>query len=105
MDYKKPRTNPEAAGANRLSRLMRRKGWMIWKHGAGKFVSGWPDYYAAHPSWGTKWIETKAPGGKLRPSQIKRFSAMSKYGVEIWVLEDERDYMKLFKKPNWRMYM
>ena len=105
MNYKKPKTSPEAAGSARLVRLMRRKGWGVWKHGAGKFASGWPDFWARHPKWGTKWIETKAPGGKLRPSQIKKFSEMAKYGEPIWVLESEEDYMKLFKEPNWRMYM
>lgn len=73
--------------------------------GSGKFVTGWPDYYAYHPKHGARWIETKAPKGKLRNSQIKRFGEMSKYGDSIWVLEGKDTYHRLFEDSNWRAYI
>ena len=74
------------------------------KVGAGKYVSGWPDMYAYHPVFKQRWVEMKAPGEKLRASQIKRFTKMDKYGCDIWVLEDRSDYARLFREPNWREY-
>lgn len=105
MIYKHPRKQPEAAAALRLTRLMRFKGWGVWKHGAGKYVAGWPDYYSVHPEYGHRWFETKVPTGKLRPSQVTRFTEMAKYGESIWVLRDERDYMLLFGLANWRLWL
>lgn len=84
---------------------MELRGWLVMKMGAGKYVSGWPDCYAAHIKWGQRWFETKVPGGKLRASQIKRFAKLAQYGVEIWVLEGPETYMRLFKNPNWRQYI
>lgn len=104
MNYQAPRKKSEAAAAKKLIDLMEAKGWCVMKLGAGKYVSGWPDYYAMHPRWGVRWFETKAPGKKLRPSQRKRFTTMSRYGDKIWVLEGKDTYMRLFEAPNWRAY-
>ena len=105
MDYKQPRSQPESKAAKRLCNYMEARGWGVWKVGAGKYVSGWPDYYAFHPQHGHRWIETKAPGGKLRGSQIKRFRSMTKAGDSIFVLEDEKTYARLFQPANWELYI
>lgn len=104
MQYRKPKQQKEAIAAHKLISLMRVKGWLVMKLGAGKYVSGWPDYYAVHPRWGCKWFETKAKGSKLRSTQRERFARMTKYGDKIWVLEGAETYMKLFQDPNWREY-
>ena len=110
MDYKQPhknvRTGPEATGAMRLKRFMIAKGWSLKKLHGGKYQEGLPDYVCMHSLHGLKWIEMKAPGGKLRQSQIKCFGEFEKYGQQVYVLEDEQDYPKLFKTTgNWRAYI
>lgn len=110
MDYKQPRKNvktgPEAAGAMRLRRYMLARGWYSKKLHGGKYQSGLPDNVYMHSLHGLKWIETKAPGEWLRPSQVKCFGEFEKYGQQVYVLEDEQDYPKLFKTTgNWRAYI
>ena len=110
MNYKQPyntvRTGPEAHGARRLRLYMRSRGWYTKKLHGGKYQSGLPDLLAIHPIHGIKWIETKAPGEKLRSSQRKEFIIMEKFGQKIFVLEDEKDYLKLFMaRSNWMEYV
>lgn len=116
MKYKKPKktvkSGPEATGAKRFIRHMVARGWTCMKIGGGKFTIGWPDYYCHHPYYGHRWVEAKKPGGLLRESQIKRFTQLNKAGDHVFILRDERDYMKLFKKDkygklvdNWGDYL
>lgn len=105
MEYSKPKGNPEALGAARLIKFMRAKGWSCWKVGAGKYVSGWPDYYCHHPIFCHRWIETKTLKGKLSSSQIKRFGELKKSGDKVFVLTDETHYPRLFKQPNWEQFI
>lgn len=84
---------------------MQSKGWYIRKIGASMYAIGWPDFYAFHILHGHRWIETKAPGGKLRKTQIREFNNMAKLGDKIYVLETYKDYYKLFNNDNWREYI
>ncbi len=105
MDFKRPKGRPEAKGARRLVLYMEARGWVCDKLGGSKYASGWPDFWCFHPKFGERWVETKAPGGKLRPSQIKRFTRWAKHGIKIYVLEDEKHYQRLFgQEDNWRRY-
>lgn len=83
---------------------MRAQGWVIWKLGAGKYVSGWPDYYCFHKMHGHRWMETKDKNEVLTPAQVKRFREMDSAGDSVFVLETYHQYQRLFKKPNWRLY-
>ncbi len=105
MEHRKPRGKPEAKGANRLCNYMRARGWGIWKIGGSKYTVGWPDYYAYHPQHGHRWIETKTKTGKLEPSQKIRFRELTDKGDKVYVLTDEKHYDRLFKEPNWIMYV
>ncbi len=110
LQYKNPKitvkTGPEAKGAKRLRLHMRAKGWYIKKLHGGRYQSGLPDLLCLHSLHGHRWVETKSPGGKLRQSQIHEFTIMEQHGEQIYVLEDEKDYMKLFnKKGNWLQYV
>ena len=109
MDFKLPRntvrTGPESKGSERLQLFMRSKGWWCKKLHGGKYQSGLPDLLALHPLHGHRWIETKAPGEKLRPTQRKMFAMFNRYRQKVYVLEDEKGYWKLFdKKDNWLTY-
>lgn len=109
MDFKPPRntvaTGPEAQGSKNLKKFMEARGWKLMKLHGGKYQSGWPDYVAMHLVHGMRWIEMKAPGGKLRPSQVQKFNTMTKYGQEVYVLRDEKDYHVLNGKGNWLEYV
>lgn len=108
MDFIPPRrtvrTGPEAKGLQRLCLYLRARGWYIKKLHGGKYQSGLPDLLALHSVHGLRWIEMKAPNGKLRVSQINEFCKMEKHGQQIHVLEDESHYERLFKPGNWRSY-
>lgn len=106
MDFKRPRKRIEFSESNKLRRYMEERGWLIKKLHGGKYQSGFPDLVAMHPEHGLRWIETKAPGGKLRPSQRKFFAVMSTHGQLIFVLHSVKDYPLLFSKyDNWISYI
>ena len=107
MDYKKPRVceRIEDAGAKRLRIHMKARGWDIIKTHGSIYQEGLPDLYCFHSTHGVRWIETKAPGRKLRQSQIRVCNRFGKKGIGVWVLEDEKDYCKLFQKDNWMVYV
>ncbi len=80
--------------------------WMVRKvtvmHGS---MAGWPDVYAAHKLYGTRWIETKRPiHGRLTEDQMKVFGDFQAHGAGIWILETIHDYPLLWKPPNWWQY-
>jgi len=109
MKFKPPKNNvrsgPEAKGASRLCMYMRGEGWYLKKLHGGYYQSGMPDYVAWHPLHGQRWIETKAPGGKISKVQFDMFKLMERYGQEVFILEDEKHYYRLFeKKGNWFEY-
>lgn len=110
MDFKLPRhtvhTGPEALGARRLRQYMLKEGWHIEKLHGNKYQSGLPDLLCIHPRHGLRWIETKAPGGKLTGSQVTKFYKFKKYGQQIYVLENETHYHRLFDDVgNWERYI
>ena len=103
--HKTIRSGPEAKGTRLLINYMRAHGWWCKKIHGGKFQSGLPDWYCIDPSYGHKWVEMKAPNGKISSSQIQVFSQMTKYGDKIWICRDEKDYQLLFGPPNWKKYV
>jgi hypothetical protein len=49
---------------------------------------GWPDYIVLIGDNRHFWIEWKAPGGKLRPNQVKRIEQLRKGGELVYVLDE-----------------
>jgi hypothetical protein len=49
---------------------------------------GWPDYIVLLGENRHFWLEWKAPGGKLRPNQVKRIEQLRKGGELVYVLEE-----------------
>lgn len=48
---------------------------------------GWPDYIVLIGDNRHFWIEWKAPGGRLRPNQVKRIEQLRKGGELVFVLD------------------
>ena len=110
MNYQQPRrtvkTGPEKKCQDKLVSFLSLKGWHIEKLHGGMYQQGFPDLYALHPVHGDRWIEMKAPGGKLRKTQIAKFGKWYKYGKQVYVLEGPEHYARLFKvRGNWLNYI
>jgi len=105
MILKKKRSSlqPETTKVVRpLMLLMRARGWYVKKIHGSQYQSGLPDLFAAHPKYGSRWIECKWGNNFLSAAQIKEFAAMDKAGVGIWVLRSPDEYDILLKPANWR---
>lgn len=88
-----------------LVRAMKQRGWLVKKVTGSAYMEGWPDYFAAHKDHGTRWFEAKRPkDGKLSRVQVVVFGQFQRAGVDIYILETERDYQLLFGKANWWKY-
>ncbi len=82
--------------------------WFVIKTHGNEYQSGLPDLYAAHMSFGPRWIETKTPDKyAFTPAQLKTFPLMQAAGVGIWVLTAATEYeiSKLFGPANWYHYL
>ena len=105
MNLRVKRTRPEDKLANLLRKLMESSEWCVEKTHGSMYQSGFPDFLCMHLVWGTKWIENKVPGGRLRPSQISKFLIWEKAGAEIFVCTGPKDYYKIFEHPNWGEFL
>lgn len=80
-------------------------GWRTKKIHGNRFQVGLPDLYAYHKVYGQRWIEIKDPKGDLRFEQVKIIREFGQHGVGVWILEDIKDIVKLYKEPNSAEYM
>ena len=51
-------------------------------------LSGMPDRLVILPEGHIAFVEVKAPGGKLRPLQIRRHELLRRLGCKVYVLDD-----------------
>ena len=80
---------------------MRNEGWKCRRLNvsAGIYSTpGFPDYFCTHYKHGQRWIETKAPGGKLRKEQEEFASYCEMANIGVCVFNDEKDYTLIFDK-------
>ena len=92
----------EKAYEKELRAYMHEQGWHTEKTHGNAFQEGFPDLYCMHPKFGTRWVEMKRPeDGRLKASQIKKFSLWQAHGVGVWILTGPKDYKKLWDPPNW----
>ncbi len=97
---------PEAQIQKALIKYLRQKGWWVKTTHGNAHTSGWPDLFAKHRLYGARWIEVKLPdmkGSKFTPAQLRDFPKFE----QVWVLTaaDRDEYDKLFKEPNWWLYL
>lgn len=78
----------EAALVTRVRRELDRRGaWTINLHGSVMGTTGLPDFLAVHRGRALL-IETKAPGGRLRPRQRLVLAEAKKAGAVVVVAHD-----------------
>lgn len=80
--------------------------WFCLETFGSAFQSGFPDIFACHKRYGTRWIECKNPKGyKFTPAQLDVFPHFSSQGVGIWILTDVNEVLKIFQPANWYTYL
>lgn len=102
------RKKPETILQNGIAGMLRMKGWYVMATHGNMYQSGFPDLYATHSIYGTRWIEVKRPSGySFTPAQLDHFPKLSAHGTRIYILTaaTEEEYKKLFGPANWHMYL
>ena len=99
---------PEAKIQEDIIKFLRQRGWFVKPTHGNMYQHGLPDLYIAKRRYGTRWVEVKNPVSfKFTPAQWEDFPRMVAEGVRIWVMvaATEKEYQKLFDKPNLWIYM
>lgn len=110
MDAFRPRKKgaPEDKIKTAIIDLLTLRGWFCKITHGNLYQSGFPDVYACHPRYGTRWIEVKNPGKyAFTAAQLEDFPKLVAHGAGIWVLvaATEEEYKKLFQPCNWYQYL
>jgi hypothetical protein len=93
-----PSGGPEREIQEAIKARLREGGWHCVDLYGHTFSHGFPDLYACHRDWGSRWIEVKARAA-FTPSQVRVFREMAAAGCGIWVLHSA-DVTPLFRRPN-----
>jgi hypothetical protein len=104
----KSKLGPEAIIEKKATYNLRARGWFVKKCHGNEFQSGFPDNFACHRMYGSRWIEFKCPtGSRLEESQVKTFERFGEKKVGVWVLTsfENNELDKLLKPYNWYQYL
>lgn len=102
------RNGPERKIQDRIKNRLTLLGWYVMETHGNMYQCGFPDLYAMHNKYGSRWIEVKNPGAyAFTPAQIECFPKMTAFGVGVWILVDDSDHeiSKLMKPANWHHYL
>ncbi len=105
--HSKKKGNPEEIIRDDIKKFLELRGWFVKVTHGNMFQSGFPDLFACHPSYGTRWIEVKNPEKfAFTQQQLIDFPQFVSHGCGIWVLvgATQDEYNKLFKACNWWHY-
>jgi len=94
---------PEAMIQKAIINSLRIKCWHVMPTTGNALQAGFPDLYACHYRYGSRWIEVKRPwmrGSYFTDAQFKVFPEMIKHGAGIWVMTDSSEYECLFRRHN-----
>ena len=101
----KPVHGPEWHIQKDVIRFLEARGWNVEHTHGNLYQTGFPDLYAAHKKWGTRWIDCKQPKKySFTRAQKQKWPVWEAYGIGIWILTaaTQAEYDKLFAAPNWR---
>ncbi len=99
---------PEAKIQEAVIRYLREREWFVQIMHGNTYQHGVPDLYIAKRRYGSRWVEIKNPEKwEFTPAQWETFPRLVAEGVGIWILTaaNEKEYQKLFDKPNLWKYM
>jgi len=85
-------------------------GWYVKVMHGSVYQAGFPDLFTCHYRYGIRLIEVKDPnrrGDVFTAAQHEEFPKITANGGGIWVMVDatEKEYNKLFDRPNWYQYL
>jgi len=101
-------TKPETRIQKAIIKFLRAREWCVKETHGNMYQSGFPDLYACHLRYGSRWIEIKqSTGYKFTPAQLETFPEWASKGVGVWIMTgaNEEEYKKLFKPANWNWYL
>lgn len=101
------RNGPEAKIQQAIIDALKVMDWLVMVTHGNEFQKGFPDLYAAHVLYGTRWIEVKNPlAFSFTDAQKLQFPLMNAHGVHIWVLTsaEPEELQKLHGPQNWFYY-
>ena len=101
------RKNIENKTQSRLMKFLRARGWVVENMHGNMYQSGIPDLYCFKKEYGERWIDVKVEGQySFTKAQIIKWPQWESAGIGIWILtgSTQRDYDRLFEKPNMRDY-
>jgi len=102
------KTKPETIIQKALIDYLKLRNWYVKNTHGNPYSMGFPDLYACHKSYGTRWIEVKVKDKySFTPAQMDVFPEFAAKGVGIWILTAATDYeyKKLFKSANWWAFL
>lgn len=104
------KARPEAKIQKEIIEYLQLLGWFVKATHGNAYTSGWPDLFACHKKYGSRWIEVKLPkmkGSEFTNAQLDDFPKFKAHGSGVWVMTaaTEEEYMKvLLEPPNWWKY-
>lgn len=98
---------PEALLQKAIVAMLRIRQWHVMITHGNMYQSGFPDLFACHCSYGQRWIEVKLPGlvgSSFTAAQMIEFPKLCANGSGVWILTgaNEKEYGRLFKRPNFQ---
>ena len=98
---------PEAKIQQAIIDMLKIRDWFAKSTHGNMYQSGFPDVFACHKRYGSRWIEVKNPlAYAFTPAQLETFPLLTAHGCGVWILvaATESEYLKLFEPPNWYQY-
>lgn len=89
-------------------KFMVERGWYVRVIHGSAYQSGLPDLFCCQRKYGSRWVEIKNPlSYKFQPTQMEVFPRLMAEGVGVWILTaaTQAEYDKLFRAPNWFLYL
>jgi hypothetical protein len=99
---------PEGKIQEEIIIMLRAKEWFVKPTHGNMYQSGFPDLFACHARYVQRWIEFKnSKAYYFTNEQVEDFPRLCANGSGVWILVEasETEYDKLFKSPNWFMYL
>lgn len=104
----KKKGQPELVIRTAIIDFLKLRDWYCMITHGSLYQSGFPDVYATHSRYGSRWIEVKNPKKySFTPAQLECFPKLCANGSGVWVLTEATlaEYDKLFKPANWYTYL
>ena len=94
---------PEYFIQNQIIAKLESEGWYVKVSVGGMYQSGFPDLYATHKDFRSRWIEVKLPkmvGSRFTPAQYETFPKLIAHGSGVWILTDPDETELIHQPPN-----